>query len=181
MAKPSPRCRQPPRPMVMITKISRFFASNAREDGTTTRRLLEYILKYEVRTNVFPPSRSAVSNPSPISLSVPRKHLAHCCLAGMVISGNAEKYEELRIAYNSVLDDGLLRAPPVEEYRGMSSICGNIMCKWVLSRFVSSAVVGCYLVGQSGMCGQGAVCCALRTAHFGVFRNRRPVLVVSCL
>lgn len=76
------------------------------------------------------PSRRLI-NPSHFSC-VPRKHLAHYCLAGMVVSGNADKYEKLRTAYNSVLDDAGPMAPPFEEYRGMSSICGNVMCKWVL-------------------------------------------------
>ena len=87
---------------------------------------------HEGRYERRPLSVQATFNPSHFSLCVPRKHLAHCCLAGMVVSGNADKYKKLRTAYNSVLDDSGLRAPPFEEYRGMSSICGNVMCKWVL-------------------------------------------------
>lgn len=64
--------------------------------------------------------------------SVPRKHLAHCCLACMYISCNCQKFEELRRSYNSVIeDDGVdtRKVPPMEEYRGMDSICSNVFCK----------------------------------------------------
>lgn len=56
----------------------------------------------------------------------------------MVVSGNVEKYEELRASYNSVVDIGVPRAPPFEEYRGMRSICGNVFCMWVLCCVVCS-------------------------------------------
>lgn len=56
----------------------------------------------------------------------------HVCLTCMVVSCNPEKYEELRTAHNFVVDNDALRAPPFEEFRGISSICGNIFCKWVL-------------------------------------------------
>ena len=56
----------------------------------------------------------------------------HVCLNCMVVTGNPRKYESLRTSYNSVADTGAPRAPPFEEFRGMSSICGNIFCRWVL-------------------------------------------------
>lgn len=57
--------------------------------------------------------------------------MAHCCLAGMAASNLPEKYEELRASYNSVVDNDDQKAPPFEEFQGMRSICGNILCKWV--------------------------------------------------
>lgn len=60
----------------------------------------------------------------------------HCVLASMVFAGLTDKYEGLRSAYNSVIDDGDLhsvRIPPIEEWRGMSSICDNIFCRWVVA------------------------------------------------
>lgn len=63
------------------------------------------------------------------ALSFPRKHLAHCCLTAMAVSRNAEKYEELRNSYNSVVDSDAMEVAPFEEFRGMSEICGNIFCK----------------------------------------------------
>eukprot|EP00903_Cladosiphon_okamuranus_P014223 g13214.t1 len=78
------------------------------------------------------------------------KHLVHHCLACMAISGNADKYEELRASLNSVVDIGAPRAPPFEEYRGMRSICGNIFCRSVDAVFVAIAA----LVGKpSDHCG----------------------------
>lgn len=82
----------------------------------------------------------------------------HCCLAVMVISGNVEKYEELRAAHNSVVDSDFLRPPPFEEFRGMSSICGNIFCKWVLVVLcaVSSVAGGvCDLLPWNASCARG--------------------------
>ena len=58
--------------------------------------------------------------------------MAHCCLAGMASSNLPGKYEELRASYNSVIDHDVPRAPPFAEFRGMSSICGNVLCKWVV-------------------------------------------------
>lgn len=58
--------------------------------------------------------------------------MAHCCLAGIAASNLPEKYDELRAAYISVLDIDDLEPPPFAEFRGMRSICGNILCKWVL-------------------------------------------------
>ncbi len=55
----------------------------------------------------------------------------HCVLACMVLSGVNSKYEELRTTYNSVIDDGDRRIPPQEEWRGMTSICDHIFCRWV--------------------------------------------------
>ena len=53
----------------------------------------------------------------------------------MVLSGDACKYEELRTAYNSVIDQDdacCLRAPPMEEWRGMTSVCEQMFCRWVV-------------------------------------------------
>lgn len=97
------------------------------------------------------------------SVSIPRKHLAHCCLACMYISCNYEKYEELRKSYNSVIDvDGVetKRIPPVDEFGGMDSICSSIFCKWVpffswrsLCRIARVVFVVCYLRAVWDVCG----------------------------
>eukprot|EP00752_Nemacystus_decipiens_P005075 g4606.t1 len=64
------------------------------------------------------------------------KHVAHCCLAGMASSNLAGPYEELRTSYNSVINDGR-QAPPFEEFRGMSCICENVLCKSVYNFFIA--------------------------------------------
>jgi len=64
----------------------------------------------------------------------------------MLFSDNADKYEELRNAYNSVIDEGDLRVPPKEEWRGMAGICEHVFCRYVgfFCGFVLG--VGCVLV-----------------------------------
>lgn len=60
--------------------------------------------------------------------------MAHIVLASMALSGRHEKYEELRNAYNSDVDEDSvcsLRIPPIEEWRGMTNMCENMFCRWV--------------------------------------------------
>jgi len=60
--------------------------------------------------------------------------MAHCVLGCLVLSGFEGKYEELRDAYNSVVEEDSVcseKAPPIEEWSGMTSLCKNIFCKWV--------------------------------------------------
>ncbi|CAM9794065.1 unnamed protein product [Ectocarpus sp. 4 AP-2014] len=57
-------------------------------------------------------------------------HLAHCTLACLLLSGRHEKYESLRQAYNSVMDEpSAVRAPPAEEWTGMDCICKHVFCR----------------------------------------------------
>ena len=123
----------------------------------------------------------------------------HCCLAGMVGSGDADKYEKMRTAYNSVLDDAALRAPPFEEYRGIGSICGSLMCRWVqnwvqcrvCSLFVAHVwslvplvrtETICFVVFRTCTCLRSIACSCLKgTKHFclTLFRKGCVVHVVS--
>ena len=53
----------------------------------------------------------------------------------MVLSGFTGKYEDLRDAYNSVMDADDLRrprVPPIEEWRGITSICDHMFCRWAV-------------------------------------------------
>ena len=53
----------------------------------------------------------------------------------MVLRGFKEKYEELRNAYNSVIDNDdrcAKHVPPMEEWRGMTGICDHIFCRWAI-------------------------------------------------
>ena len=62
----------------------------------------------------------------------------------MVLSEFDGKYEELRNVYNSVIDDGdegSRRVPPMGEWRGMTSICDHVFCRWVVIR-------ACVLLGS---------------------------------
>lgn len=72
-------------------------------------------------------------------LPPPRKHLAHCTLACMALSGRPERYDLLRDAYNSVIDDPAeTRAPPLEEWHGMNSICDAVFCRYELQLLLLS-------------------------------------------
>ena len=70
----------------------------------------------------------------PPSCTFSRKHLAHCVLACMALYDSREKYEQLRNAYNSVVDEDSvcsLKVPPIEEWHGMTTLCDNLFCRWV--------------------------------------------------
>ncbi|CAM9974786.1 unnamed protein product [Ectocarpus sp. 13 AM-2016] len=57
-------------------------------------------------------------------------HLAHLTLACLLLSGRHEKFESLRQAYNSVMDDpSAVRVPPAEEWTGMECICKHVFCR----------------------------------------------------
>ena len=61
----------------------------------------------------------------------------HGVLACAVVSGFSGKYEQLRNAYNSVIDDGdlgSLRVPLMKEWRGLTSICDHMFCRWAMFR-----------------------------------------------
>jgi len=67
----------------------------------------------------------------------------------MVLTGQTDKYENLRDAYNSVVDEDnevcCVRFPPIEEWPGMTDICDYSFCRWEnivphLSRAAPSAV-----------------------------------------
>eukprot|EP00903_Cladosiphon_okamuranus_P014222 g13213.t1 len=69
------------------------------------------------------------------------KHLAHCCLACMYVAGQCDRYEELRRAYNSVIDDDggcTKKIPPPGEFRGMDSICSGVLCKSIFNFFMKT-------------------------------------------
>ncbi|CAM9691032.1 unnamed protein product [Ectocarpus sp. 6 AP-2014] len=65
-------------------------------------------------------------------------HLAHCTLACLLLSGRHEKYESLRQAYNSVMDEpSAVRAPPAEEWTGMECICKHVFCRSLYCFFMT--------------------------------------------
>ena len=108
----------------------------------------------------------------------------HVCLNCMVVSGNAEKYEELRASYNSVIDNKVPRAPPFTEFRGMSSICGNVFCKWVLfvvlCRVVSGAPCGACCLLPAREIWYGRVRADWHTGGMFLFRLRVRVSPSMC-
>ncbi len=87
----------------------------------------------------------------------------------MVLTGQTDKYEELRNAYNSVVDEDnevcCVMFPPMEEWPGMTRICDYAFCRWVGCLFrlscgaLSDVCVACF-------------CCGARLplAFFSVFR-----------
>ncbi|CAM9279340.1 unnamed protein product, partial [Ectocarpus sp. 8 AP-2014] len=65
-------------------------------------------------------------------------HLAHCTLACLLLSGRHEKYESLRQAYNSVMDEpSAVRVPPAEEWTGMECICKHVFCRSLYCFFMT--------------------------------------------
>lgn len=104
----------------------------------------------------------------------------------MVVSGNVEKYEELRALHNSVVDIDVSRAPPFEEYRGMSSICGNIFCMWVLCGFVSCRVprelfVSCCRCVETCARGHGPVHVVVATRIVSILATRKHHVIVHVI
>ncbi|CAM9560265.1 unnamed protein product [Scytosiphon promiscuus] len=66
------------------------------------------------------------------------KHLAHCTLACMAMSRLPGRYELMRNAYNSVMDEpGERRAPPYGEWQGMPSVCDALFCRSLYSFFTA--------------------------------------------
>ena len=94
----------------------------------------------------------------------------HLVLACMVLNGLTGKYGELRDAYNSVIDDDNVRrpkVPPMEEWRGITSICDHMFCRWAVFCF---RVLGV----QSVIAPRGAICFSCG----GFFKAIAPPAVV---
>ncbi|CAM9641591.1 unnamed protein product [Ectocarpus sp. 4 AP-2014] len=58
-----------------------------------------------------------------------RPHLIHCMLAAGHFFSRRDMYDAMRGVYNSVLPMGYSQAPPYEEWRSVSQVCGNILCR----------------------------------------------------
>lgn len=53
-------------------------------------------------------------------------------LAALDDDGAREMYDTLRAAYNPFRPLGTSPAPPLEEWQGMSSVCGNLYCRYAI-------------------------------------------------
>ena len=68
-----------------------------------------------------------VSIPSPGSR---RRHIMHVVLGTLAEKGFEDKYSEIRKAYNSVMSRSWTpKAPPFEEWSGITEICNNAFCR----------------------------------------------------
>lgn len=79
-----------------------------------------------------PPSRRSC----PLDFSAHRLHLSHCLLTVLATLEDAEPFEELRQAYNSVRTEDLAEVPEQKAWT-MVGFCNHIFCRWV--PFVGSA------------------------------------------
>ncbi len=64
-------------------------------------------------------------------------------------AGYDDKYEELRNAYNSVIDEDdvcSLRVPPTEKWSGMAGICEHVFCRYVDKSICVEIGVGLVLI-----------------------------------
>ena len=62
-----------------------------------------------------------------------RCHAAHTVLmaaAGLDVVGAREMYGRLRVVYNSFRPLGSSSVPPLEEWRGITSICEDLSCRY---------------------------------------------------
>ncbi|CAN0157299.1 unnamed protein product [Ectocarpus fasciculatus] len=58
-----------------------------------------------------------------------RPHFVHCTLVVSHFSNRRDLYDAMRDVYNSIRPIGCWRAPPYEEWRTITQICGNIFCR----------------------------------------------------
>lgn len=60
-----------------------------------------------------------------------RVHMAHTMLLMIAICGARDLFEDLRASFNRMRLASALPIPPFEEWRGLSSICDHVYCRYL--------------------------------------------------